>query len=432
MDHRTFSIHVIGCKVNQHDAASLGLMLEKLGLRRAREGEYPRIVIVQTCAVTREAEKQNLQLLRKLKAENPQALVIATGCQAQAYGEILESSPWVDLVYSNCEREKLLRYLAGYSGGLGTEIPLREEDVVWGEDLLRLPGRTRAYIKVQDGCSGDCSYCIVPKARGPSRSRHRESIFRTMKAMEESGIKEVVITGVQLAAYGRDLEPPTTLARLVDEMKVFSIPRMRLSSIEPHLLDEELMEVLVSSPKICHHLHLSVQSGSDKILSSMNRPYGIVECREKILWLKEKIPDLTIGADIIVGFPGESPKEFGETVEFLRSTPWSYLHVFPFSPRRGTEAWRMEGRPSPMEVRSRASILRAISQERRAQWMESFVGKETEVLLEGPSKKMSGWMKGTTGNYLKVLISSGEKKEGEMVWVRIEGSIDGELIGRPM
>ncbi len=430
MGEKIFSIHVLGCKVNQHDAGSLSLALEKVGLRRAREGDSPHIIIVQTCAVTGEAERQALQLLRRLKMRNPQALMIASGCQVQAHGEILKGYPWVDLAYPNSKRAELIRQLARLCQRSEAEVELREEEVVWGEDLVRLPGRTRAYIKVQDGCSGACSYCIVPRARGPSRSRSRESIFRTMRAMEECGTKEVVITGVQLGAYGMDLEPSCTLAQLIQEIQSFSIPRIRLSSIEPHYLDKELMDVICSSSKICHHVHIPIQSGSDYILSSMNRPYTAPECREKILWLKERIPDLTIGADIIVGFPGESQEEFGKTLEFLETMPWSYLHVFPFSPRPGTEAYTMERKVDPREIKRRASLLRAMSLERRSQWMESYVGREVEVLLEGPSKRLHGWMQGKTGNYLKVLIPQGKTREGDVVRVRIERRLDGELLGK--
>lgn len=430
MEEEIFSIHVLGCKVNQHDAASLGLALEKLGLRRAKEGDSPHIIIVQTCTVTGEAERQNLQLMRRLKLRHPQALIIASGCQVQAHGEILKGSPWVDLAYPTCKRAELIEHVAHLCQRSEAAKELREEEVVWGEDVVRLPGRTRAYIKVQDGCSGACSYCIVPKARGPSRSRPRESIFRTMRAMEECGTKEVVITGVQLGAYGMDLEPPRTLAQLIEEIHSFSIPRIRLSSIEPHYLDKELMDVICSSSKICHHIHIPIQSGSERILSFMNRPYTAQECREKILWLKERIPDLTIGADIIVGFPGESQEEFGKTLEFLESIPWSYLHVFPFSARPGTEAYTMERKVDPGEIKRRSSLLRAMSRERRSQWMESFVGREVEILVEGPSKKIHGCMQGKTGNYLKVLIPQGRKREGDMVRVRIEGGLDGELLGR--
>jgi threonylcarbamoyladenosine tRNA methylthiotransferase MtaB len=430
VEEKIFSIHVLGCKVNQHDAASLSLALEKLGLRRAKEGDSPHIIIVQTCTVTGEAERQNLQLMRKLKMRNPQALIIASGCQVQAHGEILEGSPWVDLAYPNCKRGELIEHVAHLCQRSEAPIELREEELLWGEGLVRLPGRTRAYLKVQDGCSGACSYCIVPKARGPSRSRPIESILRTLRAMEESGTKEVVITGVQLAAYGMDLDPPFSLPRLIEEIQSFSIPRIRLSSIEPHYLDKEVMDVICSSSKICHHIHIPIQSGSDQILSSMKRPYTARECREKILWLKERIPDLTIGADIIVGFPGESQKEFRKTLEFLESIPWSYLHVFPFSPRPGTEAYTMERKVDQGEIKRRASLLRAMSRERRSQWMESFVGREVEVLLEGPSKRIHGWMQGKTSNYLKVLIPQGKRREGDMVRVRIEGGLDGELLGR--
>lgn len=423
-----FLICSLGCKVNQFDAASMSVALESVGLRRMGEGEFPSLIVVQTCTVTSATESQNRQLIRKLRADHPDAILVATGCQAEAFAESLQSMAEVDLVWGNSKKDALLDRMVEM---LGVEPARRVgEGILWGEEVAGLPGRTRAFLKVQDGCNGSCSYCIVPRARGPSRSRPLDSILRALERMENVGIKEVVLTGIHLGAYGRDLEPPSSLCELVNRvLHGCSIPRIRLSSIEPQELEEGIIQQMAENPRLCPHLHVPLQSGQDEILELMNRPYNTAFYMDRIQKAAGMIPHLTLGMDIIVGFPGEMRKHFNESLRFIESLPWTYLHVFPFSPRPGTRAEGMKPVVPPEEIRERANLLRKLSRERIHARMASCIGSTTEVLLEGPCKGMKGWMGGRTDSYLRVAVRAGEQLRNRMVRARLDGLSEGMLVG---
>lgn len=424
-----FRVFTLGCKVNQFDAASLSLALEEAGLRGMDQGEPPGLIVVQTCSVTSAADRQNRQLIRKLRAEHPQAVIVATGCQAQALPESLERMPELDLVWKEPQKEGLLKRLLPLLGlQRGWQVPPR--GLLWGEGLMGLPGRTRGFLKVQDGCNGGCSYCIVPKARGPSRSRPMESVLRALQRWEEAGIREAVLAGIHLGAYGRDLEPPCSLRDLLDSvLGRCSIPRIRLSSIEPQELEDGIIQQMAENPRLCHHLHVPLQSGHDEILKLMNRPYDTHLVEDRIRTAVSRVPDITLGMDVMVGFPGESREHFQQSLAFIERLPWTYLHVFPFSPRPGTEAEGMKPIVPPKEKRERAQLLRELSSNRIRARMASCVGDTTEVLLEGPLKGMSGWMEGRTGTYLRVAIRAGEELANSIVTVKLEDLRQGILVG---
>ncbi len=423
-----FLIKTLGCKVNQFDAASLARALEDSGLKRAKEGLNPSLILVQTCTVTSATDKQNRQLIRSLKAKHPQALIVATGCQAEVFAQSLEAMPEVDLVWGNQDRDSLVDQILVRLGLLGTKVS--GEELLWGERLAGIPGRTRAFLKVQDGCNGACSYCIVPKARGRSRSRSPASVSRALKLMERAGIQEVVLTGIHLGSYGRDLEPPTSLLRLLEQvLQECTIPRIRLSSIEPQELEKGLLELMAQNNRVCPHLHVPLQSGSGEVLKLMKRPYTKAHYESRILEAVETVPDLTLGADIMVGFPGEKEEHFQETLNFLESMPWTYLHVFPFSPRPGTPAHAMGPNLAPGEMKRRAAVLRELSRARRQQAMVSWVGKSISVLLERPSKGRPGWMEGLSHNYFRVMIQGGGDLRNTIQKVRVTGTWEGLLTG---
>lgn len=423
-----FLVQTLGCKVNQFDAASLAQALISSGIEPVRAGEPPSLILVQTCTVTSSTDRQNRQLIRSLKAKYPQALLVVTGCQAEVSGPSLEKMPEVDLVWGNKHKEALLNEillrlgmgLAGFSG----------EELLWGDGLARLPGRTRAYLKVQDGCDGACSYCIVPKARGKSRSRPLGSIFNALALMETGGVQEVVLTGIHLGSYGRDLTPGTSLCELLQQvLKESSIPRIRLSSIEPQELEDGILQLMAQNPRVCPHLHVPLQSGSEEVLALMKRPYRKEEYEAKVLAATRIVPDLTLGADLMVGFPGESEKHFQESLGFLESIPWTYLHVFRFSPRPGTPAWDMGPKVLPQEVKRRAALVRELSRKRKFEAMSSWVGKSLPVLLERPSKSMDGCLEGVSHNYLRVAVEAGGELCNKIRKVRVTQVREGILMG---
>lgn len=417
------SIHTLGCKVNQYDGAMLQEALEQEGFHVVAADDEADAVVVNTCTVTSATDRQNRQLIRRLRRANPRALMVITGCQAEAFPEALEGMPEVDLVLGNKQKgdipRKILEALHS-EDSLGSHASATIS--LWQRGVRCLPGHTRAFLKVQDGCDAQCAYCIVPRARGPSRSRTPASIVQELRHMEEAGIKEVVITGVHLGKYGKDLEPPWSLTRLLWEiLERSSVPRIRLSSIEPLELEEELLHCMMAQPRVCPHLHVPLQSGDDEVLRSMNRPYRTAQYLEKAEIASGLVPDLTWGCDIMVGFPGETPAQFNRTVEFLGRLPLTYLHVFPFSPRPGTVAWALPHRVPPQEVKARALALRQISLERRTQAMVSYVGRELTVLAERPWKGASGWIEGLTPNYLRARLRAGVEMQNEIVPVRLVG-----------
>lgn len=423
-----FLLQTLGCKVNQFDAASLAQALRDSGLDPARAGEPPSLVLVQTCTVTSSTDRQNRQLIRSLRARYPRALLVVTGCQAEVYKEALEGMPEVDLVWGNKHREKLLQEILARLGMQGGGIS--QEELSWGEGLAGLPGRTRAFLKVQDGCEVGCSYCIVPRARGKSRSRPPGSVFRALALMEEAGVQEVVLTGIHLGSYGRDLSPEYSLGGLLEGvLRESSIPRIRLSSIEPHELGEDILRVMAEHRRICPHLHVPLQSGSEEVLALMKRPYKKADYEAKVLAATRILQDLSLGADLIVGFPGEKEEHFQETISFLESIPWTYLHVFPFSPRPGTLAQEMGPRVAPREVKRRAAQLRELSRQRRLKAMSSWVGKTLPVLLERPCKGRPGWLEGLSHNYFKVAVEAGLGMQNSIQEVKVVGSWEGTLTG---
>lgn len=423
-----FLVQTLGCKVNQFDAASLAQALRDSGMEPVRLGECPSLILVQTCAVTSSTERQNKQAIRSLKAKYPKALLVAAGCQAELWGHGLEQMPEVDLVWGNRDKEALLDEILLR---LGMEpCGLSSEKLLWGEGLVRIPGRTRAYLKVQDGCDGSCSYCVVPKARGRSRSRPLSSVFSALNLMEEAGVQEVVLTGIHLGSYGRDLTPGTSLCSLLQQvLRECSIPRIRLSSIEPQELEDSMVQLMAENPRICPHLHVPLQSGSEEVLALMKRPYRKADYEARVLAAARSIPDLTLGADLIVGFPGESQKHFEESLNFLESIPWTYLHVFPFSPRPGTRAWDMGPKVAPQEVKRRAALVRELSRQRKSKAMACWVGKSLPVLLERPCKDMPGWLEGVSHNYFRVAVEAPGELGNKIRNVRVSQMREGILMG---
>jgi len=355
-----------------------------------------------------------------------------TGCYAQVAPESLRGLPGVVLVAGTAEKSRIPEMIAGLDpmrpGGVFVG-DLSSARTFAGPGAIRFAGHTRAFLKVQEGCDARCRYCIVPRARGPSRSLPLPETLAKLKELGEAGYRETVLTGIHLGAYGRDLEPPTNLPFLLAAAEQQGgIERLRLSSIEPREVTEDLIALMRRSRLICRHLHIPLQSGDDEILRRMGRNYDVAFYRALLSAIAAAVPDIALGADVMAGFPGETPAQFSGTCEFLRESPLAYLHVFPYSDRPGTEASRMDGKVDAAEKKRRAQILREIGQQKRRAFAERFLGRELSVLIEG--RNAGGYVQGFSGNYIPVALRhEGLDLTNRIVRVRIESFREEKLHG---
>jgi threonylcarbamoyladenosine tRNA methylthiotransferase MtaB len=406
----TVAFATLGCKLNQADSGELQGLLEARGFCTVPFDTPAQLYVINTCTVTARADVSDRQAIRRAVARNPDAVVVVTGCYAQTSPGAVAGIPGVDLVLGTRERHELPDLLADLRKRVRPLVRVgdvfrRDPDPVLP---LRRPtpaaGSTRAFVKVQDGCQHRCSFCIVPFARGDSRSRPPEAIAEQVQALVAGGHGEVVLTGVDLGHYGWDLAPRGSLAGLARRLLgVPGLRRLRLSSILPAYVTPELIELLTGEPRLCHHLHVPLQSGADRVLRAMRRPYTAGTYRALVEKLATALPGLGLGTDLIAGFPGETAAEFAATEALVASLPFSYLHVFPYSDRRGTEAARLPAeRVPPAEVRERTTRLRALGARQRRAFGEAHVGRVVEVLVLGERDLPSGALVGLTGDYLEI------------------------------
>uniref|UniRef100_A0A7C3UWE9 tRNA (N(6)-L-threonylcarbamoyladenosine(37)-C(2))-methylthiotransferase MtaB n=1 Tax=Desulfobacca acetoxidans TaxID=60893 RepID=A0A7C3UWE9_9BACT len=433
----SFQVITFGCKVNQYESAAMAEALETLGFAPGPPGAGPDLVIVNTCTVTARADQQARQAIRRLARQYPGARLWVTGCYAQRDPLTLSSLPGVARVWGN--REKLR--LAAMVGSAGWEDggPLVQVQALDSQEpfqplpVSRFPGHTRAWLKVQDGCSHACSYCIVPSVRGPGRSLAPESVLSSLETLAARGFQEVVLTGIDLGQYGRDLAAPEDLAGLLRRLARTDWPwRLRLSSLEPQEITAELAAALSALPGLCPHFHLPMQSGSPGVLRAMGRPYQPEHFRELVMDLHRRFPTAALGLDVLVGFPGESAADFEATRRLVEALPVAYLHVFPFSPRPGTPAQALRRLPGK-EVQRRAKVMQILNRNKKAAFYQGQVGQVGEVLVEGPVPGRPGWLKGLSANYLRVLLPGPEDWRNRRLNVRFlqvaEGMLVSEVLG---
>ncbi|OGP88900.1 MAG: tRNA (N(6)-L-threonylcarbamoyladenosine(37)-C(2))-methylthiotransferase MtaB [Deltaproteobacteria bacterium RBG_16_48_10] len=421
---KTVAISTLGCKVNQFESEALTESLEKDGYRIVPFSEKADITIINTCTVTHRADFQSRQIVRRAYRSNSNTLLIVTGCYAQVDPERFLKIEGVRYLLGNQEKNRIPSLLPLMESG---ELPkIQVDDIRRGTLFADTPvhsyrNHTRAFLKVQDGCDCRCSYCIVPYARGGSRSLDPEKVMKYLKALKERGYKEVVLTGIHLGAYGLDLSPPVSLEKLLEQVERKETPfRIRLSSIEPGDFSPGLIALLSQSSKICPHLHIPIQSGDDEILKRMNRNYGRSFLTHLIQELHGRVPNLSIGADMIVGFPGETVERFQKTFELVSSLPLTYLHVFPFSKRKGTPAADFSDSVSEEAIKSRAGSLRVLGKEKRQAFYQRFLNHELSVLIEGGGKEMN-W-RGLSRNYIPVFLREGNGvKRGD--WINEEVTV---------
>jgi threonylcarbamoyladenosine tRNA methylthiotransferase MtaB len=433
MKKRTFKIITLGCKVNQYESAALKESLLGLGCSEMTHGGEADLAIINTCIVTQNASNQSRQAIRKALRENPSGITAAIGCYAQVYPKELADIEGIHLIAGNTLKDRLPEILS-VSAGSDTHH-LLSEDFKTDMPFQYLPmkgflDRTRAFLKIQDGCRSFCSYCIVPLARGPLRSLESASVIRALHSLSEEGYKEVVLTGIHLGKYGVDLEDGIDLKGLLRLIGQEGFPfRIRLSSIEPNEIDRELVEMMVSEDRLCRHFHIPLQSGDDGILKKMNRTYTANEFAGLIDVIHRAMPLAAIGVDTIAGFPGEDDRAFKNTVNLLQTLPVSYLHVFPFSPRKGTPAAKFAGRLDGTVIKDRAGELRDLGRRKRKAFYRSCIGKTFSVLTEGWQSEIQKTIKGLSDNYLPVTFHSPRLIENKLVTIRMERVGEDGLIG---
>ena len=425
---QTFKIFTFGCKTNRQESDFIIQELKKIGFVEKNKEEHTKYTIINSCTVTSKADDEILYLIRKQKKLYPETKIILTGCLAQADGEMLSQNPDIDLVLGNSEKLKISQYI------FNEEIKYVAENLLikttFDEFNLQKTSRTRATLKIQDGCNNFCTYCIVPFARGKSRSSHMENVITNIKEYIKNGYKEIVLSAIHLGLWGLDLEPKRKLVDLLREIeKIDGLVRYRLGSLDPGELDEELIEFIISSPKVCNHLHISLQSATDKTLQNMNRHYSVQETIEKLNYLNQNIPYLNIGADVIVGFPGETDEDFDVTYNNIKSMPISYMHIFPYSKRQFTKAAQMPCQINETVKKQRAKKLKKLANEKQTQFLESLIGTCQHVLIEKANKNTKIF-KGVASNYTKFLVESDKNISNNIVDVQVEEINDKKLFAK--
>ena len=407
---KTFYINTLGCKVNQYESDNLANILENAGLQRIADKQKADVVVVNTCTVTHKASTQSRQALRQAIKAHKGALVLATGCYAQSEPEALKAIKGVSFVVDNTQRHLIPQIIQDETPRnacqtLTGEIRSHQEFPV---PAIPVPGaRSRPFLKIQDGCNAFCTYCIVPYTRGPSRSMPWDSVLGHVTSLVNQGFGEIVLTGIHLGYYGQDLEPATDLVALLKALDTtLEQGRIRVSSIEPKEVSQELLNTLAGSDKLCPHLHLPLQSGDTSILERMNRPYTAEFFEELVYNVRNAMPEAGIGVDVLVGFPGETEETFRNTLSLLERLPVSYLHVFPYSQRQGTPAAKFPGQVPPDVLAKRTKLVRELGTLKRLAFHASVMGKTVEVCVEGRKDEKTGLHKGVARNYVPVLFSS--------------------------
>lgn len=424
------AIYTLGCKVNQYETQAIKEKFIEHGYEIVHEDDYADVYVINTCTVTNLSDRKSRQYIRRSKRINPQSIVIVTGCYAQMSPDEIEAIKDVNLVVGTNEKNNILEYVNELQNK-NKLVKVRKYDDIVDYENMEITGmgeRTRAYIKIQEGCNQFCSYCIIPYSRGNIRSRGMDDIINEAKTLINNGYKELVITGINVALYGCDNGQGTLLEVLQKINKLDGKFRIRLSSIEPAILDNKYMNELLSFEKLCSHIHLSLQSGSNDILKSMNRKYITEDFASIVKGLREIRRDINITTDIIVGFPGETDKDFDETCNFVKKMNFGKVHIFKYSKRKGTKAADMSNQIESTVKSKRSDILLEISDNIAKGFHKNFINNNLEVLFESKNEK-TGFFEGFTDNYIKVYCKSGLDLCDKFAYVKITNLLDDGLIG---
>ena len=422
------SFYALGCRVNQYEIDCYVKMFQDAGWEIGAFSEKCDAYVINTCAITNVGERKSRQIIRRAKKQNPEAVVAVTGCYAQTKTEEVKNMCEADVVLGTSGRAEIVKCVEAF---------LRGEDISEMEDIMKKRlyeelecegacERTRAYIKIQDGCDNFCSYCIVPYARGPVRSRNIENVIKEAQRLAKKGYREVVLTGISVASYGKDLKEKKKLQDVIKAVcEVEGIERVRLSSISPNAFTDEFTKFLANEEKVCRHFHISLQSGSTSVLKRMNRKYTADEYLDTLSRIRDLMPDAGITTDIICGFPEETEEEFAQTMEFVKKANFLKTHVFPYSERSGTVAAQMPQLPHSLRE-ARAGKLIKLTDKISEDVENSFIGECVDVLFE---QKKGEYAEGLAKNYLRVYVKTNEELIGEVRKVKITERKDDKIIG---
>ncbi|PRR93240.1 MULTISPECIES: tRNA (N(6)-L-threonylcarbamoyladenosine(37)-C(2))-methylthiotransferase MtaB [unclassified Bacillus (in: firmicutes)] len=422
----TVAFHTLGCKVNHYETEAIWQLFKEAGYERKEYESKADVYVINTCTVTNTGDKKSRQVIRRAIRHNPDGVICVTGCYAQTSPAEIMAIPGVDIVVGTQDRHKLLGYIEEYRrerqpiNGVGNIMKARVFEEL---DVPAFTDRTRASLKIQEGCNNFCTFCIIPWARGLLRSRDPEEVINQAQQLVDAGYKEIVLTGIHTGGYGEDLKD-YNFAKLLKELdeRVIGLKRIRISSIEASQITDEVIEVLDQSDKIVRHLHIPLQSGSNTVLKRMRRKYTMEFFAERLTKLKKALPGLAVTSDVIVGFPGETEEEFLETYNFVKDHQFSELHVFPYSKRTGTPAARMEDQVDENVKNERVHRLIALSDQLAKEYASAYEGDVLEIIPEESFKEQEGKHNlyvGYTDNYMKVVFEGTEDMIGRLVKVKI-------------
>ncbi|MEN6566656.1 MAG: tRNA (N(6)-L-threonylcarbamoyladenosine(37)-C(2))-methylthiotransferase MtaB [Veillonellales bacterium] len=411
----------LGCKVNQFESDVIEGLFKARGYETAAFDQPADIYVINTCSVTHLGERKSRQFIRRAARLNPEAVIVVTGCYAQVSPEQVRSIKGVNVIVGTQDRQRIVELAEAAARSRRPVYAVADimtaavfEDI----PLLDVPGRTRAFLKIQEGCTNYCSYCIIPYARGPLRSRPLASVAGETQKLVEAGFQEIVLTGIHLGAYGRDLSEELTLEDAVKTvLQTPGLTRLRLGSLESVEVSDELIAIMQQNSKLCHHLHLPLQAGEDSILKRMNRHYTTADYRKLLQRIYSRVPDIGISTDIIVGFPGETSAMFDQALEFVRSMNFSRMHVFPYSRRSGTPAAEYPDQVPEAEKKQRVHAMQELADRKAKEFLARFVGRELPVLFEA---EKDGNIEGLTGHYIRVYSQGENSLLGTMRQVKLE------------
>ncbi len=409
-----FKVITLGCKVNQYESAGLVESLKAYGWEKTTAGEPADLCIINTCTVTGKASMQARQAIRRAVRDYPGARIVVTGCYAQTEPEALSEIEGVEAVIGQTDKHNIPELIGDPNRTpqprlLSQSADIRRESEFKSLAVSSFDSRTRPFLKVQDGCNAFCTYCIVPHARGRSRSMPVDRVLENLLNYQTAGYREVVLTGIHLGVYGQDLLPATDLRRLLERIDDSGFQgRIRLSSIEPLELTDDIIQIVGSSDKFCHHFHVPLQSGDNAILKRMHRPYTSELFRKRVAKIIEALPDAAIGVDTLIGFPGEKRAAFENTYNLIRELPVAYLHVFPYSRRKGTPAHDYPDQVPAEILKQRCQQMRALGVQKRKGFYRQGLGKQVEILVESQRDTTTGHLKGLTSNYMPVFIDGAD------------------------
>ena len=433
---RKIAFYTLGCKVNQSDTASMEGIFRRAGYEVVDFGSQADVYLINTCVVTNTGQRKSRQIINRAVRHNPLSLIVVTGCYPQTAPEEVRAIAGVDVIIGNQERARIVELVEQALENKQTEILDNVQKMTVDTKFEELgvgteTDKTRAFLKIQEGCNQYCTYCIIPYARGPLRSRSLESIRSEVAKLVEAGYKEVVLIGIHLGCYGKELAKEGKHITLYDAVQaVLSVEgmcRVRLGSLESVEVEPRLLELMANEPRLCKHLHLPLQSGCDKILQAMHRPYDTARFTQLLQQIRAQVPDVAITTDIIVGFPGETEEDFATTLAFAEKCGFAKMHIFPYSKRKGTPAEKMPNQVDEAVKGERAARLAAVDEKLHQAMLKQMVGKTEEVLFEQPVDAVH--MEGLCGPYLRVVVPGTSELANTIAKVRITGIVDDWLTG---